>query len=63
MAWAAAVQLRVHPDTPYTSNETHDTLQPAAHNRLSEINHFLSIAQYERTSALLPLLPVASVLF
>ena len=52
MAWAA-VRLRVHHDTPYTSNETHDTSGGAAHNRLSEINHFLSIAQYNMSVHLL----------
>src|SRR4051794_9332159 len=46
-------------DTAYTNSEIHDTLLPAAHNRLSEITRFVSIVQYEHTSALLLVLLVA----
>ena len=53
----------VDPGTAYTNSETHDTLHPAAHNRLSEINRFVSIVQYEHTSALLPVQLVPSSYF
>src|SRR5438874_7024084 len=53
----------VDPDTAYTSSETHDTSQPAAHNKLSGITRFVSIVQYEHTSALLPVQLVASTYF
>src|SRR5689334_13354869 len=53
-------QPDVDPGTAYTSNETHDTSPPAVHNRASEITRFVSIVQYEHTSALLHVLLVAS---
>src|SRR4051794_33423226 len=49
----------VDPGTAYTNSERHDTSQPAVHNRVSEINRFVSIVQYEHTSALLPVQLVA----
>ena len=63
MALEETGQYEVGHDTAYTSNETHDTSQPAAHNKLSGITRFVSIVQYEHTSALLPVLLVASAYF
>src|SRR5436853_3591376 len=59
----ALVQPGADPDRAYTNSEIHDTLLPAAHNRLSELNRFVSIVQYEHTSALLPVQLVASSYF
>src|SRR4051812_46633009 len=50
-------------DTTYTNSEIRDTSHTAAHNRVSEINRFVSIVQYEHTSALLPVHLVASPYF
>jgi hypothetical protein len=48
------VDSDVDPDRTYTNSEIHNSSRPAAHNKVSELNRFVSIVQYEHTPALLP---------